>query len=40
MRVLLDTGPWVALMCKDDRYHPWAREQFANHPGPFLTWSD
>lgn len=37
MQLLLDTGPWVALLCRDDAHHAWAREQFASHPGPFLT---
>jgi uncharacterized protein len=37
MQILLDTGPWVALLCKGDKYHDWAKKQFANHPGPFLT---
>ena len=37
MQILLDTGPWVALLCRDDKYHDWAKQQFANHPGPFLT---
>ncbi len=35
--VLLDTGPWVALHCRDDRHHSWAREQFAQITGPLLT---
>lgn len=35
--VLLDTGPWVALLCRDDKHHEWAKQQFASHPGPFLT---
>jgi predicted nucleic acid-binding protein len=35
--VLLDTGPWVALHCRDDRHHRWSREQFAHHSAPFLT---
>jgi uncharacterized protein len=37
MVILLDTGPWVALMSKADKHHIWAREQFAAHSGPFLT---
>ena len=37
MKLLLDTGPWVALHCRDDFHHAWARAQFSNHPGPFLT---
>jgi uncharacterized protein len=35
--VLLDTGPWVALLCRDDAFHGWAREQFAQITGPLLT---
>lgn len=35
--ILLDTGPWVALQCRSDRFHVWAKEQFAQYPGPFLT---
>jgi uncharacterized protein len=35
--VLLDTGPWVALLCRDDAHHAWAREQFAQITGPLLT---
>lgn len=35
--LLLDTGPWVALHCRSDRYHGWAKAQFGQHPGPFLT---
>lgn len=37
MKLLLDTGPWVALHGREDRHHAWARTQFASHPGPFLT---
>ena len=35
--LLLDTGPWVALHCRDDAHHAWAKAQFARSPGPFLT---
>ena len=35
--LLLDTGPWVALHCRGDNHHAWAKAQFAQHPGPFLT---
>ena len=35
--LILDTGPWVALHCRDDAHHAWAKAQFAQHAGPFLT---
>jgi uncharacterized protein len=35
--LLLDTGPWVALHCRDDKHHGWAREQFAKVTGPLLS---
>ncbi len=35
--LLLDSGPWVALHCRDDSFHAWAREQFAQTAGPLLT---
>lgn len=35
--ILLDTGPWVALHCRDDAFHSWAREHFASISGPLLT---
>lgn len=37
MHLILDAGPWVALHCRDDSYHAWAKEQFSKYPGPFLT---
>jgi predicted nucleic acid-binding protein len=35
--LILDTGPWVALLCRDDARHAWAKAQFAQHAAPFLT---
>jgi uncharacterized protein len=35
--LLLDTGPWVALHCRDDRHHRWACEQFALITQPLLS---
>lgn len=35
--LILDTGPWVALHCRGDTHHEWAKAQFAQHPAPFLT---
>ncbi len=35
--LILDTGPWVALHCRDEHHHAWARDQFAQHAGPFLS---
>lgn len=36
-QVILDTGPWVALHCLNDKHHGWAKAQFAQHAGPFFT---
>ncbi len=35
--LILDTGPWVALHCAGDAHHAWAKAQFAQHQGSFLT---
>jgi predicted nucleic acid-binding protein len=36
-RVILDTGPLVAFLNGRDRYHEWARLQWAQIEPPFLT---
>jgi uncharacterized protein len=35
--ILLDTGAWVALDCRDDAFHGWARDQFAQITSPLMT---
>ncbi|MFT4268796.1 MAG: PIN domain-containing protein [Xenophilus sp.] len=37
MRLILDTGPWVALHCRGERHHAWAKAQFAKTAEPLLT---
>lgn len=37
MAVLLDTGPWVALLNRNDTHHKWAVEQFRLLPPPLLS---
>ena len=37
MTVLLDTGPWVALLSRNDTHHHWAVEQFRLLPPPMLS---
>lgn len=34
---LLDTGPLVAFLHRDDQYHSWAKQQLALLSPPFLT---
>jgi predicted nucleic acid-binding protein len=36
-RVIVDTGPLVAFLVKEDVYHSWAVEQFKKLAAPFIT---
>ena len=36
-RVIVDTGPLVAFLVKEEKHHRWAKEQFQKLPAPFLT---
>ena len=36
-QVLLDTGPLVALLDRNDRFHPWIKEIWANIEPPAFT---
>jgi predicted nucleic acid-binding protein len=36
-RVIVDTGPIVAFLVKEETHHQWVIEQFQNLPAPFLT---
>lgn len=36
-KVIVDTGPLVALLNKADRHHVWAKERFAEIEPPLLT---
>ena len=37
MRVILDTGPLVALLNRRDRYHKWAADQWSRAAPPLFT---
>jgi len=37
MTLLLDTGPWVALLCRNDTHHNWANQQFRVLTPPLLS---
>lgn len=37
MQLILDTGPWVALHCRDEKHHAWAKAAFASTSAPLLT---
>ncbi|MGH7953248.1 MAG: type II toxin-antitoxin system VapC family toxin [Limisphaerales bacterium] len=36
-KILVDTGPLVAVLNANDEYHDWAREMFGRLPPPALT---
>ena len=36
-RVIIDAGPLVAFLVKEEAHHHWVIEQFQNLPAPFLT---
>ena len=36
-KIILDTGPLVALLNRRDRYHRWARQQWAQIAPPLFT---
>ena len=36
-RVIIDTGPIVAFLVKEETHHQWVIEQFQRLPAPFLT---
>ena len=37
MTLLLDTGPWVALLSRSDTHHNWAVQQFRQLTPPILS---
>ena len=37
MQLILDTGPWVALHCRDETHHAWAKAAFASTASPLLS---
>jgi len=36
-RVIIDTGPLVAFLVREETHHPWVAEQFQRLAAPFLT---
>ena len=36
-RVIVDTGPLVAFLVKEETHHQWVTEQFQRLPAAFLT---
>jgi len=36
-RVIIDAGPLVAFLVKEETHHQWVIDQFRNLPAPFLT---
>jgi predicted nucleic acid-binding protein len=37
VRTLVDTGPFVAVLCDTDSFHSWAKQSFARVGGPVYT---
>lgn len=35
-RIIIDTGPLVAFLVKEETHHEWAVKQFQNLPAPFV----
>src|SRR5262249_51507426 len=36
-RIIVDTGPLVAFLLKEETHHEWVKDQFQHLPAPFLT---
>ena len=36
-RIIVDTGPLVAFLVREEKHHRWVAEQFRNLSAPFLT---
>jgi len=37
MKILIDAGPIVAFLNKNDQHHPFVEKQMRNYPPPFYT---
>ena len=37
MRLIVDSGPLIALLNRRDAWHRWAQDVFAEHPAPVWT---
>ena len=36
-QIIVDTGPLVAFLVREESHHDWVKEQFQRLPAPFLT---